>query len=86
MENYNDALKMTHHANYVGILHKILDNIAYSKVSNDVTLYALYPLIDTPCIQPIPNLYKRNHLMGLFLELNLLFNYELVTPWNRCAE
>ena len=63
---------MTHHANYVEILHKILDNIAYSKVSNYVTLFALYPLIDTPRIQPIPHLYN-NHLMGLFLQLKLLF-------------
>ena len=44
-ENYN-ALKMTHHANYVEILHRILDNIAYSKESNDVTLLVLNPLIE----------------------------------------
>ena len=63
---------MTHHANPTEILHTILENIAYKEESNNVTLYIVYPLIDTPRIQPIPRLYK-NHLMGLFLELNLLF-------------
>ena len=65
---------MTRHGNDVEILHRILENIAYSKESNDVTLYSLYPLINTPHIQPIPHLYK-NHLMGLFLELNSLVPY-----------
>ena len=63
---------MTHNANPTKILHTILENIAYKEESNDVTLFALYPLTDTPRIQPIPRLYK-NHLMGLFLELKLLF-------------
>ena len=63
---------MTHHADSTEILHAILENIAYKEESNDVTLFALYPLTDTPRIQPIPRLYK-NHLMGLFLELKLLF-------------
>ena len=62
---------MMHRANCVEILHKILDNIAYTKQSNDVTLFQLYPLTNAPRIQPIPHLYK-NHLMGLFLELKLL--------------
>ena len=62
---------MTHCACCVEILHKILDNIAYTKQSNDVTLFQLYPLTNAPRIQPIPHLYK-NHLMGLFLELKLL--------------
>ena len=64
---------MTHDANPTAILHTILENIAYEKESNDVTLFALYPLTDTPMVQPIPRLFK-NHLMGLFLELNLLFH------------
>ena len=63
---------MTHHANCVKILHKILDDIAYTKESNDVTLFQLYQFNDTPMVQPIPRLFK-NHLMGLFLELKLLF-------------
>ena len=64
---------MTHHADSTEILHTILENIAYKEESNDVTLFVVYPLTDTPRIQqPIPLLYK-NHLMGLFLELNLLF-------------
>ena len=63
---------MTHDANPTAILHTILENIAYEKESNDVTLFALYPLTDTPMVQPIPRLFK-NHLMGLFLKLNLLF-------------
>ena len=54
---------MTHHANPTKILHTILENIAYKAESNDVTLYIVYPLTDTPRIQPIPRLYK-NHLMG----------------------
>ena len=63
---------MTHRANCVEILHKILDNIVYTmKESNDVTLFQLYPLTNAPRIQLIPHLYK-NHLMGLFLELKLL--------------
>ena len=62
---------MTHHANPTKILHTILENIAYKAESNDVTLYSVYPLTDTPRIQPIPRLYK-NHLIGLFLELKLL--------------
>ena len=62
---------MTHRVRCVEILHKILDNIAYIKESNDVTLFQLYPLNDTPMVQPIPRLFK-NHLMGLFLELKLL--------------
>ena len=62
---------MTHRANCVEILHKILDNIAYTKQSNDATLFQLYPLTNAPRIQPIPRLYK-NHLIGLFLELKLL--------------
>ena len=66
-------MKMTHHADSTEILHTILENIAYKEESNDVTLFVVYPLTDTPRIQqPIPRLYK-NHLMGLFLELNLLF-------------
>ena len=65
----NPGFPMVH---CVEILHKILDNIAYTKESNDVTLFQLYPLNDTPMVQPIPRLFK-NHLMGLFLELNLLF-------------
>ena len=65
---------MTHDANPTEILHTILENIAYKKESNDVTLFSLYPLIDTPMVQPIPHLYK-NHLMGLFLELDLLVPY-----------
>ena len=63
---------MTHHANPTKILHTFLENIAHKAESNDVTLYIVYPLTDTPRIQPIPRLYK-NHLMGLFLELKLLF-------------
>ena len=63
---------MTHDANPTEILHTILENIAYKEESNDVTLFVVYPLTDTPRIQqPIPRLYK-NHLMGLFLELKLL--------------
>ena len=62
---------MTHHMHCVEILHKILDNIAYTKESNDVTLFQLYPLNDTPMVQPILRLFK-NHLMGLFLWLKLL--------------
>ena len=54
---------------------EMLDNILYSNKSNDVTLYSLYPLTDTPMVQPILRLFK-NHLMGLFLlELNLLVPY-----------
>ena len=63
---------MTHDADLTEILHTILENIAYKEESNDVTLFVLYPLTDTRHIQPTPRLYK-NHLMGLFLELKLLF-------------
>ena len=42
---------MTHRAHCVEILHKILDNIAYTKESNDVTLFQLYPLNNTPMVQ-----------------------------------
>jgi hypothetical protein len=64
---------MSQHIDYTEILHTVLENIAYSKESNNETLYQLYPLTDTPCIQPVPRVHK-NHLMGLFLELRLLFN------------
>ena len=37
---------MTHHVNCVEILHKKLDNIAYTKESNDVTLLVLNLLIE----------------------------------------
>ena len=79
---------MTHHANYMEILHKILDNIAFMNQSNDVTLFQLYPLTNTPHIQPIPRLYK-NLLMGLFLELKLLstrgkqLRTRSVDKWNK---
>ncbi len=64
---------MSQHIDYTEILHTVLENIAYSKESNNETLYQLYPLTDTPRIQPVPRVHK-NHLMGLFLELGLLFN------------
>ena len=79
---------MTHHADSTEILHTILENIAYKEESNDVTLFVVYPLTDTPRIQqPIPRLYK-NHLMGLFLELKLLITHgtqlrtRSVEKWN----
>ena len=67
--------------NTLKISNRILDNIVYSNESNDVTLYSLYPLTDTPMIQPIPRLvFKNQHLMGLFLELGFhtekMENYE----------
>ena len=65
---------MSHDADPVDLLHRILEIIAFKKETNEVTLFSVYPLIDTPSIQPIPHIYK-NHLMGLFLELNLVYTH-----------
>ena len=79
---------MTHREHCVEIQHKILDNIAYTNQSNDVTLFQLYPLTNAPHIQPIPRLYK-NLLMGLFLDLKLLstcgkqLQTRSVDKWNK---
>ena len=56
------------------LLHKIIDTIAYRVKSDNVTLFELYPLINNPSAQPIPNVFK-SHLFGLFLELGLLHQY-----------
>ena len=58
--------------NFLNLSSFVLIVVSLDLVSNDVTstLFQLYPLNNTPIVQPIPHLFK-NHLMGLFLELEL---------------
>ena len=56
------------------LLHKILDTIEYKEKSYHVTLFQLYPLIKNPTTTPISKVFK-SHLLGLFLEMGILFQY-----------
>ena len=56
------------------LLHQILDIIAYREKSDNETLFELYPLVNNTSTQTITKVFK-SHLVGLFLELGLLFQY-----------